>query len=335
MQQPTGLINLGNMCFMNSTIQIIRHTNCLNQFLDNNSCEKKNIVETVIYNEWNDLRNFMNTKPTTVSPKRFVYQIQQTAKAKNMDLFAGYSQNDLAEFLLFFVECLHSSISRPVVAKVSNPQLLQETPAKQCFELLKNIYAKEYSEIMDMFYGIYISEILSEDGSIIHNTVAEQYLILDLELPTDLNKNIINLYDCLDKFTRPELLQDENAWFNEKTGQKENIQKRMRFWNFPKVLIITLKRFSPDGMHKMNQFVNYPIVNFDLEHYACGNNAHQYVYDLYGVCCHYGMMNGGHYTAYIKTGGEWMHYNDSTIEKCRFTDALSPYAYCLFYERQE
>ena len=42
-----------------------------------------------------------------------------------------------------------------------------------------------------------------------------------------------NLYGCLDLFTYPEYLEGDNAWMNEKTGKRENIQKRMIFWNFP------------------------------------------------------------------------------------------------------
>ena len=336
----TGLLNLGNMCFMNSTIQIIRNTKILNLFLDNTnqyeSFIKKDLPETIIFNEWNDLRKLMNSQSITISPKRFVYFMQQVARVKKLELFTGFVQNDLSEFLLFIVESLHSSISRSIEFNISgNKENPLDELAINCYQMLKNIYRKEYSEIMDMFYGVLISEILSIDASIIHNTKSEQYFILDLELP---EKNIqgekLTIYDCFDEFTCSEILDGENAWFNEKTGKREDIQKRIRFWSFPKVLIITLKRFSSDGIHKINQFIDFPIEGLDLTKYICGYTPSQYVYDLYGVCCHYGSVNGGHYTAIVKTNNEWYHYNDQHIQKISLAEIVTPHAYCLFYQKR-
>ena len=41
-----------------------------------------------------------------------------------------------------------------------------------------------------------------------------------------------------------EILEGENAWYNEKTKQKVNIKKQIRFFSFQNILVIDFKRFN-------------------------------------------------------------------------------------------
>lgn len=111
----------------------------------------------------------------------------------------------------------------------------------------------------------------------------------------------------------------------------------MCFWNFPKILVVTLKRFSPDGMYKINSVIDFPLVDLDLSVYVKGYNSKNYVYDLFGVCNHMGGVEGGHYTSFVKNvSGKWAHYNDTVVEIVADTDIhriVSPMAYCLFYRK--
>ena len=332
----TGLANLGNTCFLNSCMQILSHTYELSEFLGSKKyerCLKTALPDAVILGEWNNLREVMWSQNGTVSPNRFVHHVQQLAAKKDRDLFTGWAQNDLPEFLLFMIECMHNSISRSatmnITGKVENSTDLLAT---ECYKMLQTIYSQEYSEIMDMFYGIYVSELSSLDSSIIHAVKPESFFILDLEIP----RREATLYDCLDAFTTAEEMDGENAWFNEKTGKKEDVRKRITFWNFPKILVITLKRFSADGSRKIQDLVDFPLTDLNMSKYVSGYNARQYVYDLYGVCNHSGGPMGGHYTAFVKNaGGEWIHYNDTTLERgVAAHRIITPKAYCLFYRKK-
>jgi ubiquitin C-terminal hydrolase len=186
-----------------------------------------------------------------------------------------------------------------------------------------------------MFYGIYYSEIISLNDETCHSVKPENYFVLDLPLLDD-NRIADNIYDCFDYFTKSENLEGDNAWFNEKTGEKENIRKQISFWNFPKILVITLKRFTPDGRYKINKQVDFPIENLNLSKYVKGYNKSSYIYDLYGVCNHYGGILGGHYTCYVKNAENvWVHFNDNFVEKIEnVSNIITPSVYCLFYRKK-
>lgn len=332
----TGLTNLGNTCFLNSSLQVLSHTYELNEFLDSSSFEthlNKAIPDYVILEEWNNLRKLLWKQNGVVSPNRFVYFVQQLAKKKNRDLFTGYAQNDLPEFLLFLIDSMHTSISRKmklnIRGKVENKV---DKLATQCYKMLKQSYEREYSELMDLFYGISVSEISRKDGTSVLSIKPEPYFLLDLEIPIH-GKTV---YDCLDAFTKYEYLEGENAYFNEKTKRKEDVRKRMTFWNFPNILIITLKRFHIDGSRKLQNLIDFPLDNLDLSKYVSGYKPKSYVYDLYGVCNHSGGTMGGHYTSFVKhKNGEWIHFNDTRVERhIPVHKIISPKAYCLFYRKR-
>lgn len=335
----TGLSNLGNTCFLNSSLQVLNHTYELNDILDSSKCQekiKKDLQDSDILNEWNDLRNVMWSGNGVVTPRKFVHNVHQIATVKGKDLFTGWAQNDMPEFLLFIMDCMHNSISRGLKVKVNgNTENDTDEIAVQCYRMLQTVYSTEYSEIMELFYGIYLSEILSKEGETRHVLKPENYFMLDLPIIQPSGSVATNLYECFDTFTQPEIMDGDNAWLNEATGERIETQKRMSFWNFPKVLVIALKRFSPDGSHKVENLIDFPMENLDLSKYVRGYNAESYKYDLYGVCNHMGGVMGGHYTSYVKNAeGQWIHYNDGSVEIVPNPQmVISPMAYCLFYRK--
>lgn len=328
-----GLKNLGNTCFLNSCLQVLSHTPELNKLLDIKT-KLHNNSDGIMLDEWNELRKLMWKNNCVISPNKFVRSVQKVAKEKDRDIFTGWSQNDISEFLLFMMECIHNSISRPVTVNI-NAKSEDEVDelAIKCYTHLKESYAKEYSEINELFYGIHVTEILSIDKSIKHNAKPEQYFIIDLPLP---NKTNLNIYDCFNLYTTDEKMVGENAWFNDKTNKKEDITKRIRFWNFPDILVIAFNRFSFDGKIKRKDNVLFPLDDLNLSEYVCGYNPNAYKYELYAVCNHSGGVYMGHYTAFIKNyTNNWYLFNDETISKVENPQkVISPMAYCLFYRKK-
>eukprot|EP00066_Takifugu_rubripes_P029655 XP_011618921.1 PREDICTED: ubiquitin carboxyl-terminal hydrolase 19 isoform X2 [Takifugu rubripes] len=158
-----------------------------------------------------------------------------------------------------------------------------------------------------------------------------------------------SLEQCLNLFTKPEVLAPEEAWYCPKCQQHREASKQLLLWRLPNVLIIQLKRFSFRSFiwrDKINDMVDFPIRNLDLSKFCIGMKDEMQqppIYDLYAVINHYGGMIGGHYTAYARLPSDknsqrsdvgWRLFDDSTVTMVDESQVVTRYAYVLFYRRR-
>jgi ubiquitin C-terminal hydrolase len=330
----SGLANLGNTCFINACMQILSHTYELNEFLDNDTFKKKlkNKYDSALIVEWDNLRKLLWKENCIVSPGKFISTIHKVAQLKNAVIFTGFSQNDAAEFLLFLIDCFHNSFAREINITISgNPVNDTDITAIKCFEMIKQRYTKDYSEIWNLFYAVHVSVISRPDTNTVLTSTPEPYFMIDLPIPP--NNTSPSLLDCFNHYCKGEIIEN---YRDETTNEVVNVEKKLVFWSFPNILAIDLKRFNQMNLQKNNAYVSFPIDELDLSEYVIGYKKSNYKYELYGVCNHSGVANGGHYTAYVKNAnGKWYHYNDTSVSEVAVIDSIiSPKAYVLFYRKK-
>jgi len=332
----SGLTNLGNTCFLNSTMQILSHTYELNHFLENKTYKRRlnNKYDSALLIEWDELRTLLWKENGTISPFKFVKTVQKLSKLKGVEMFANHEQNDLPEFLIFVIDCFHNALAREVKMTIEGDiKEDKDKIAVKCFKAIKEMYEKDYSEIWRLFYGIHISQLENTETGEKISMVPEPFFIIDLPIPT--NNKSPTLKDCFDLYVESEIMDGENSVSIELTGEKVSAKKNITFWSFPDILVIDIKRFNT-SLKKNNIMVDFPLENLDLSDYVIGYNKTSYIYDLYGVSNHIDYILGGHYTAFVKNANDkWYHYNDTNVTEVKQKNhIITPNAYCLFYRKK-
>lgn len=330
----TGLANLGNTCFLNTILQCLSHTYEFKQFLDNDQHKDKlnKIPESLLLVEWNSLQQMMWKENCVIQPNKFLKIVHQVAKFKKRDIFTGYSQNDCQEFFVFLLECFHSSMQREVEMEITGDvKSKKDELAIKCYEMMKDMYTKEYSEILNFFSGILITKIMDIDEKEILSIKTEPIFMISLAV-----NNGNSLEQLFDNFVLSEKLVDDDQYFNDKLNEKQDAVKKTLFWSLPEILVIDLKRWSITNKRKISSIIDFPLENLDLSKFISGYKKDSYVYDLYGICNHTGGTNGGHYFAYVKNANKkWYIFNDTIVKEMSESKLVSQYAYCLFYRKKK
>ena len=345
----TGLMNLGNTCFVNSCLQALSHTYELNRFLNDEKYKKRltKKPDAVLLSEWDKLRTLMWSENCIVSPGGFVASMKQIARLKNQELFTQNSQNDVQEFLVFMLDAFHMALSREVNMTITgNVNNDKDIIGRKCYEMMRQMYTKNYSEMLNLFYGIQMSVITEIDTGAVLSISPEPFSMISLsipivEIPGTGKTRIPTLLDCFSHYCTGEVMEGENAWFNDTTKKYQNVKRGMMYWSLPNIMIIDLKRvqYTARGPTKITIPVEIPLRGLNMTSFVNGYKRDSYIYDLYAVCNHHGSFSGsGHYTATICTASnQWYTFNDENVKQTEMKgDSItSNVTYCLFYRKRQ
>ncbi|KAJ3177962.1 hypothetical protein HDU85_005679 [Gaertneriomyces sp. JEL0708] len=351
--RPRGLINNGNMCFMNAILQPLLHCAPFYNLLKMLAREvahklgQVSLLQSMIIFQ----NEFFEEEPGTklqlcegddrdAFAPEYVYEALR--QCKGIGSVKG-RQEDAEEFLGFILEGLHEELVK--IQNKGQPTQQSQLPDSDASwtEVGRNskaVISRENqiteSPITKIFGGKMRSVLRCPGRK--DSVTMQPYQALQLDITPD---GVHSIEDALSNLTDPEVLEG----FTSSKGGKIDAVKQAYIESLPPILILHLKRFvynPATGAEKVTKCVSYPIelkINPQVispPQRAVNGRAS---YRLFAVVLHRGpVVSGGHYTCFVgRQSGEWLSIDDACIKVVGEDEVLGRVgkgeAYMLFYCR--
>ncbi|XP_005514962.2 ubiquitin carboxyl-terminal hydrolase 42 [Columba livia] len=301
-----GLQNLGNTCFLNSTLQCLTYTPPLANYMlsleHTQSCHVEGFC--MMCTMETHINQVLCCSNNAIKPTSVINGLKRIGKH-----FHFGSQEDAHEFLCFTVDALQ----------------------KACLNGSNKL--DRSSQATTLIYQIFGGYLRSRVKCLNCKAVSDTYEpFLDITLDI---KAVTSVTRALEQFVKPEQLDGENSYKCSKCKKMVPASKRYTIHRSSNVLTISLKRFANFTGGKINKDVKYPEY-LDLRAYMSQSIGEPLIYALYAVLVHSGFnCNAGHYLCFIKAGnGLWYRMNDASVELSDIKTVLTQQAYVLFYIRR-
>lgn len=335
LKNTSGLGNAGATCYINTIVQCLGY---LPDFLQLTlKKEGINKQSTPLLDELHEVYKELWIENKAIMPYKFLNTLQKH--------FGGLlnlaEQNDIMEFLMLYLDKLNTDIGVELIIDEEDIEKLRQK--SQTYMNVKyrnlvfsmdqewlNTVRKEYSPIMDIFYGQNVSQITCGHCKYIHHNY-EAFNCISLPIPK--HDKPLTIYDVIDEyFTKEHLNAISKEWTCDKCQNSVASAKCLKLWRMPKVLVINLKRFD-HTLRKNNAPVKMPH-DIDLsKHVICDKSFVEY--QLISVGHHLGSSNSGHYVALCRhPTNEWYVIDDEKVKKTSNYNEIQQgcdYGYVFFY----
>jgi ubiquitin carboxyl-terminal hydrolase 8 len=356
-ETPTGLMNMGNTCYLNTLLQCILHSNCLREYILKS---RKDTEQTPLLTEFGILFHQMWELKQSLVPKRFLTILNRLSPDY---LSFGYQQ-DINESWCWIMDQLqkeHTNIH--VSDTLHHLQSLwtleymhlhfniQKDPSenwefhRQCLQAWSGFHKNclGHFDWIQKHEGLLVNQVCcNQCGKLYHNY--EPFSSLTLEIPIDKSnpnpKESCHLSECFQSYLKTEILnQTQHDWKCDDCKEYTSAEKIVRFWKVPECLVILLKRFmhsDSNGQCKITTGIDIP---FEFE-FLKGTELLPLPYKKYqlkAIGNHYGNIHGGHYNASCLHKGQWWNIDDLHMqpihEQREDWSKGNTSCYMLFYER--
>ncbi|XP_023934211.1 ubiquitin carboxyl-terminal hydrolase 36 [Bicyclus anynana] len=303
-----GMQNVGNTCYLNSTLQALFHVPAFANWLVSEAAhaEKCNQQEACVICGMR--ATLMATQKSGGAPIK-PWQVYSKLRLICRHLTPG-RQEDAHEFLRYLVEAMEKSY----LSRFINADKLDQ-------------YSKETTPLNQILGGYLRSTVRCLACHHLSTTYQHfEDLLLDIRKHSTLD-------EALDSFFSRERLEDL-GYKCEACNKKVSATKQFFVERAPMVLCIALKRFSLAG-GKLSKHVQFR-KKINLNKYMYNKNSPQQLsYKLVSMVTHLGpSQNCGHYTAIGQApNSNYYQFDDSCVRPLPLSAVLGTNAYIMFFEK--
>lgn len=224
-----GLHNLGNTCFLNSTVQCLTYTPPLANYLLSQeharNCHQGGFCMLCVMQN-HIIQAFANSG-NAIKPVSFIRDLRKIARH-----FRFGNQEDAHEFLRYTIDAM------------------QKACLNGCAKLDRQTQA---TTLVHQIFGGYLrSRVKCSLCKSVSDTY-DPYLDIALEI-----RQAANIVRALELFVKPDVLSGENAYLCAKCKKKVPASKRFSIHRTSNVLTLSLKRFANFSGGKITKDVGYP-----------------------------------------------------------------------------
>ncbi|KFW03976.1 Ubiquitin carboxyl-terminal hydrolase 36, partial [Eurypyga helias] len=309
-----GLQNLGNTCFLNSTIQCLTYTPPLANYLlskeHSRTCHQGGFCMMCIMQN-HTIQAFSNSG-NVIKPMAFIRDLKNIAQHIHFG-----QQEDAHEFLRYTIDAMQKSCLNGYT------KLDRQTQATTLIHQIFGGYLRSRGECRLPGHGDAQGHC---PGNLLGILLSVSKLSRAAVVP--------NITKALGLFVKPEVLGGDNAYMCDKCKKKVSARKYFTIHRASNVLTLSLKRFASYRGGKITKDVGYPEF-LDIRPYMSYNKGKPVMYELYAVLVHSGYScHAGHYYCYVKaSNGQWYQMNDDVVRCSNIKVVLNQQAYLLFYVR--
>ena len=324
-----GIMNIGNTCFINSSLQIFIHCPLfIYKLISKEKLINENTPITSNFISICDLMLKAKVKYISIHAFKGLLGIKHK-------IFSGYMQNDSQEFSRIFLEDISQELNEIKINSMYRLLSNSDSKSKKMRDrdFHENFCRREKSIITDIFYAQIVNIYTCTCKSMIFSF--QKILDFPLLFPEKVENNMISLYELLKLYFATEYVEFETKC--EKCRKVEKHKKELKISRPPEILILSLQRVNLINGKKLKYKVNFSqeLDLYEFIDHDCGYDKESKYY-LFGIINHKGSIDSGHYFSYIKNeNNEWIEYNDSKVNIINNFPDSSDAVYVLFYIKEK
>jgi ubiquitin carboxyl-terminal hydrolase 2/21 len=336
---PTrGLANVGNTCYLNSAIQLLRHAEPLRRLFADEGWKRwrhEDRKALALTDETAALIAALNSPVDdgvrALVPRRFVAEFVRFGREFNDQIAIG-AQADAAEAVQIILDALHTQLSREVRMQIQGDrQTREQREMIASLESWTTFFRKEYSPIIEHFFGQTQTTVVCDScrGT---STRCEPWSVLKLPIPgaDKAGSPAPTLQECMAANFATETLEDYQCDACKTRGPARMMHALSRF---PDHLVLSLKRFTNTGA-KVRARIPYDEHLIDLSAWRAWPTMQGLQrYRVMGTIEHLGGSRGGHYCMRAMEGDKWYTYDDGQVHATAAGGQAGPDTYVLLLQR--
>ena len=316
-----GIQNMGNTCYCNTTLQLIRACPEWTVYCLTNSMEERTkhlpadnpnrrillAYQDIISSLWSAHR------PAYVRPIGFLNEVRKAVTGTVYEMFGRPVQNDSHEYLVYLLDHFHEAMRTEIpYTPVPIPDI---ATSEQKMRILAqngwNAYlSKNNSAVVHFFFGMMRKTVQCHTC----NTCTYRWEVFNtLKIPCEGQ----TFYDWIQKEANE---HSEIEGYNCETCKEKRVATlSSHLWHTPSHLFVTLRRFQYNGQKIMIP-CPYQGDLMSLRPFFAPESDHEskdYQYEIRAVSDHHGTHMGGHYTAQFRhpITGHWWGIDDERTQQ--------------------